>query len=255
MLSAKEFIEKHRKEITNDLPVELFKGFFVYPIKMKDYVDFSISSSVLKIEKEKEKDPKIISMSYLEYLIYLMVKEEQSNEPPIVQYLLYNIVSLLSNKKDIDIKYGKDKNSKFFISIDGYLIYKKEFDILRSFIMYQNIPSYKDEYINPELKAELEKAEEIKNRGKKMCDIEKQEMAVVIGSSLTLEEVRELTIRKFMIALELIDKKMHYIIAKTAELSGFVEFKSEIIHYLVEDNKDVENSLIDYAQFKNKISI
>ena len=62
-----------------------------------------------------------------------------------------------------------------------------------------------------------------------------------------------MTIRKFDIALELIDKKLHYTIAKQASLSGFVEFKQEITHYLIEDNKGIDDSVVDYSQFKNKL--
>ena len=101
---------------------------------------------------------------------------------------------------------------------------------------------------------DLKKADEIRNKGKTPSDIEKQEMAVVIGSSLTLEDVKNMTIRKFYIALELIDKKLHYTIAKQASLSGFVEFKQEITHYLIEDNRGIEDSVIDYSQFKDKLN-
>ncbi len=63
-----------------------------------------------------------------------------------------------------------------------------------------------------------------------------------------------MTIRKFFIALEMIDKKLHYTILKQASLSGFVEFKQEITHYLVEDNRSIGDSVVDYSQFQNKIN-
>lgn len=244
----------YQQELLNDEPVELFPGLLIHPVKMKNYILFLLSSSVLKIKKNQTNDPKIISMSYLEYLIHLIEKKDTVQESEMIKSMLCMIFDLVLAKENVDIRYGRRKN-KLYISIDNVELNKKDFDKLRYFILYQNIPDYSEEYINPELEKELELANKIRNRGKKPCDIEKQEMAVVIGSSLTLEDVKELTIRKFFIALEMIDKKMNYVMQKTASLSGFVEFKEEITHYLIEKEHTLNDEVIDYEQFKNKISV
>lgn len=244
----------YNQEILNDEPVELFPNLIIYPIIMKSYILFLLTSSILKIEKNKVNDPKIISMSYLDYLIYLIEGNSQDYNPDILKSLLCMLIDLVTKTENSQISYRKIKG-KTHIIINGVELNKGEFDKLRYFILYQNIPDYKEEYINPELEKELELANEIKNRGKTPCSIEKQEMAVVIGSSLTLEDVRNLTIRKFFIALEMIDKKMNYVMQKTASLSGFVEFKEEITHYLIEKKHTINDDVIDYQQFKNKISV
>ena len=250
--SNKDFIE-FNENILNDEPVELFPNLFIYPVQMKNYIKFLVNSSVFKIEKNKIKDPKIISMSYLEYLIHL-IESQDKKESTVVTYMLYNIISLILRDENVDISYKKEKNKYYFI-INNVKLNKDDFEKLRYFVLYQNIPDYKEEYINPDLENDLALADEIRNRGKHPCSIEKEEMAVVISSSLTLNDVRELTIRKFFIALEMINKKMEYIMLKTASLSGFVEFKEEILHYLVEKDTSLEDSVIDYQQFKNKISV
>lgn len=251
-----DLLLQYNSEFLNDEPVELFDGIIIYPVIMHDYIKFSLSSSVLKINKNDTNDPKIISMSYLDYLIYLIREEnKESNEESVrlISNLLVMLISLVLREDNPEIGYGTDEKGKNYIKINGVLLYKKEFEKMRYFILYQNIPDYSEKYINPELEKDLRKAEEIRNRGKKPCDIEKQEMAVVIGSSLTLEDVKKMTIRKFYIALEMIDKKLSYTMLKTAELSGFVTFKEEIVHYLVE-KEDNEYNVIDYDQFKNQIN-
>lgn len=256
MIDNEEYIQ-YKQNFINDEPVELFDGLLVYPVLMKNYIEFSLCSNILKMNKNNCRDPKIISMSYLEYIIYLLIEEDirvGKGNPNIIEIFLLRIISLVTRDENVKVRYGVDTKNKPFLYINNIKLYKKDFDYLRRFIMVQNIPDYKEEYINPELEEDLKKAEEIRNRDKKMCDIEKQMIAVVIGSSLTLEDVKNMTIRKFFIALEMIDKKMHYIMAKTASLSGFVEFKEEINHYLIEKNKDISDNIIDYTQFKNKIN-
>lgn len=247
----------YRQQVLNDEPVELFDGLTLYPVKMRDYITFNVCSSILKMNKNATNDPKVISMSYLDYILYLAQKDEEEKEPGrpnLTELFLQELFLLVTNKDGMSFGYGVDEKKKSFIEIDGVRLYKKEFEKFRKFVLCQNIPDYKEEYINPELAEDLKKADEIRNKGKTPSDIEKQEMAVVIGSSLTLEDVKNMTIRKFHIALELIDKKLHYTIAKQASLSGFFEFKQEITHYLIEDNRGIEDSVIDYSQFKDKLN-
>lgn len=251
-----DFLLPYKSELINDEPIEIFDDLFIHPIKMRDYIRFSISSSVLKINKNESNDPKIISMSYLDYLIYLMRTEQPVGKYGlnVTESLLGMIMALVTQDEKINIEYGTNEKKKSYLIIGKTKLYKKEFEKLRKLILLQNIPDYEETYINPELAKDLEKAEKIRNKGRVPCDIEKQEMAVVIGSSLTLEDVKNLSIRKFFIALELIDKKLHYTMAKTASLSGFVEFKSDIVHYLIENESSMEDKVIDYSQFKNKIN-
>ena len=71
----------YRQAVINDEPVELFDGLVLHPVKMRDYITFNVCSSILKINKNSTNDPKVISMSYLDYIIYLMQMEEREKEP------------------------------------------------------------------------------------------------------------------------------------------------------------------------------
>ena len=47
---------------------------------------------------------------------------------------------------------------------------------------------------------------------------------------------------------------LHYKIMKTASMSGFVEFKQPITHYLYEPEEDIMSSMMDSDALKNKIN-
>ena len=53
----------------------------------------------------------------------------------------------------------------------------------------------------------------------------------------------------------MIDKKLHYEIYKTASMSGMVEFKTEIEHYLSEtDTIGIEDRVIDVGTLSSKFN-
>lgn len=242
----------YEQEFTLDDPVVL-NNLIIYPIKMDRYFLFNISVSIFLLKKNSFNDPKIITMSYLEFLIYLLRKEDENSKA--CSGMLYCIISLCLRKDNIKIHYGVEGNNKYFLSIDGVKLYKEEFDTFRKIIICQNLPNYDDSYINPELEKELKEVERLKAGNAVRCSIEKQMVSVTIRTSLNWDEVKNLTVRKFHIILEMIDKEMLYVIYKTASLSGFVTFKQEINHYLLEDNSNsIDNKVVDYNQLQNKIN-
>lgn len=245
-------LNKYEQELTNDEPIN-FNGLLIYPVTVRDYFKFMAFSNILCIDKNSIPDPNIISMSYLDFLIYLMTQTgEESNS---YSYAFYELLKMCLRKDDFNIYYGKDENKKIFLKIDDTKIFKKDFNELKDIIMHQNIPDYKEEDINPDLKKDLEEKRRLENKGKKTVSIEKQIMAIVISSSLTFEDVLNLTIRKFYIVLEMIDKKLHYEIYKTASMSGMVEFKTEIEHYLSEtDTIGIEDRVIDVGTLSSKFN-
>lgn len=58
--------------------------------------------------------------------------------------------------RDEIIKFKDLGSNKHSIIVDGVEINKDDFDILRKIVPYQNMPDYDDEYIDPDLKADLE---------------------------------------------------------------------------------------------------
>lgn len=239
----------YEKQFTFDEPINIF-GLDLFPVSVDKYYEFNMNCNILKINKNKSPDVKIIKMSYLEYIINEISKDGEESE--ILSSMFFIIFSLCLNMEEIDIRYYYDNNNKIILSINGNEIKSKEFDIIREIIMCQNIPSYSDEYIDPELEAELKEVARIKRKNTKSCSIEKRIISVSMGLNTSVESIKRMTLRKFLISLEMIDKKMHYIMMKTASMSGMVEFKSPIIHYLMEE-EDMGQQVVDYDVVRDKI--
>ena len=133
----------------------------------------------------------------------------------------------------------KNENNKKNLCIYNTEINKNDFDILREVAMYQNLPSWDNtEFLDQNLKAELEERDKILNKGHIPPTLEKQ-MSVIVakGCDYTFEELKELSLRKLSLVLGDIDKLIHYQIYKTASMSGMVTFKTDIEHYLYSNKK------------------
>jgi hypothetical protein len=225
------------------------KIFYITPIYMNNYLQFFSSIGCLTIEKNKISDPKIISMSYLDFLFYLIENDE--NRETYGQMFL-NIIKLSLNIEEKNMRYIKNEKGKITLKLNDVEFNKKDFDELRRIICYQNMPDYNDEYIDPELEEALKEVEKLQNKNQGICTLEDQKICVSISSPYKLEDINKLTIRKFVKILKKIDAKLHYQIYKTGECSGMISFKTPLNHWMYE--KDARfDSLISYDSFKEKM--
>lgn len=115
-------------------------------------------------------------------------------------------------------------------------------------------PDYTDEYINPDLAQALKDEEELKNKHKaKLGSIEDQIICALISTSMNIEQISNLTIRKFTKILQRIDFKMHYEIYLQASMSGFTTFKKEPDHWMSEIVRDKFAGTTEYDKLESKI--
>ena len=85
---------EHIKELYFDEPIP-YKELLIYPVTMKDYLEFHLAVSCLLIDKNSIPDVNIISMSYLRFLYY----QSLENKEPYI----YMIKVLLCLVLHIDI--------------------------------------------------------------------------------------------------------------------------------------------------------
>lgn len=246
-------VKQYEKEFAFDDPIP-YKDLLIYPISMYNYIEFFIAVNCLMIDKNKIPNPKIISMSYLDYLFYL-IENDINGE---LYFRLLIEIFMLCFKVDVqDLRLFKDENNKAKFSIKNEIFDKDDFDIIKNIILNQNIINYDDTYIDPQVEKALRDAEEFINKHKKKIgSLEDQIICVLISTSLNMEEIKNLTIRKFSKILERVDYKLHYEIYKTASMSGFVTFKEEIDHWMsdLSQQDKYAGSFIEYGQFQNKIN-
>lgn len=244
----------YEKQFTWDEPIE-YKDLLIYPVSMYDYIDFFMAINCLLIKKNQIPDPKVISMSYLDFLIYLI---ESSPEGQIYALMLMKVFEICLKINSETITYRKNNNEKAKLVIQykdkNLIIDNEDFDFIKDIICHQNVPYYDDSYIDPELERALRETEELKNKNaKKKGSLEDQIVCVMISTSLKEKEIKDLSIRKFTKILERVDYKLHYEIYKQASMSGMVEFKSEIDHWMSDLTPDRLGNVVEFDQLKEKM--
>ena len=254
MSIKEEIFNRYSEELTFDEPIE-YEGLLLYPVSIKKITKFLQASSILRIQKEYIPDKEIIKMSYLKYLITSIRKEKEEFEQSITLDLLALCFMIVLRIEEISIRYYTEDN-KSGILINDVEIDDTKFDYLRKIILYQNIPNYDDELINPDLKKDMELADKLKNGNSDSVDMEHQISNLIIGTGMNMEDVKNLSIRKFYIIAEMLDSRIHYSIYKQASVSGFVEFKKPITHYLKKENNDLlENKVTTVDTLRNNMNI
>lgn len=250
-----EFEKRYEVQLTFDEPIK-FAGFQLHPIPIKRYFDFLFSSNILTIKKDRISDAKIISMSYMEYICFLLFQEKDLNiseRPHITQ--LYVLLKLVLQDEIKDLTIMPDKHGKNCISLNGHIFGHKEFDEFKDIILFQNLPSYTGIELNPILEEEIKTADRLRSGNAEMASLEKQMLSLTVGTGYTLNDIKELTIRKFFLLEKQKDKEISYKINKSASMSGFVKFEGIIPHYLEEDTGDpLQDKLISYQSLKAKMN-
>lgn len=158
-----------------------------------------------------------------------------------------------------DIYSIKDNGRIKKFCIGEYECSPKDFDELIGIICHMNILGYDDdEYIDPDLKAELDLKRKLQNQDFQSPTLEKQIGAVSISTGILPDIIKEeFTIRRLSFFLKLVDSSKMYYAMKQGEFSGMVSFKKEPEHWIYSaDNfgRDVTKELKTLDQFKEKMS-
>lgn len=212
---------------TFDKPVP-YKNLLIYPVKVKDYYEFSFYMNSLMLEKNSIKDnPELairaISMSYFQYMVEIADEENK------LLYLFDGLLRLVLDKRDAVIRFGfLDKNKPFF-SIDGEIYTSSDFDEIRLIISEQNMVSLPDFKIQKQVRETMEEARRFKQKvsNSKLASFEEQLMAISLYWGMELEKVYEMPIRKFFMAIKRANQMIMSNIYLTASMSGFVTFKNK----------------------------
>lgn len=220
-----------------DRPVP-YKTLQIYPALVSDYLYFHFFIGCLTLDKNSIPDPKIISMTYLEYIYFSSTEEENW------LFKFDALMKIVTRKPELKITYGYNENRKPIFTIDNMVFDSNDFEEIKKIIVSQNLIEHlvPDETISKEVRDKLEEAQRFRDRknGYKMASLEDQLICVLISTPLKLEDIYNLTIRKFTKIIQRVDQKLHYEIYMTAAVSGFVEFKNKDVlkHWMADTSKD-----------------
>lgn len=207
-----------------------YKSLMIHPIRIQDYYEFLFCIPCLMLEKNSIKDPqmaiKAISMSYLQYMY-----EVSSRENNYIQLFDGLLRLVLRIKEEKTIKYEYDKNGSPYFMIDDIKYYSEDFDEIRKIISEQNMIDLPDERIQKNVRDSLEEARRFKQKlnKNKVASFEEQMMALATYTGWSLDEIYNMTYRKFVLAIRRANQIIMSNIYLTASMSGFVSFKDKSV--------------------------
>lgn len=231
----------------------------LYPIKMKNIIEFQQYQMALTLRKDAIfQDKQIIKMGYLEFIKYACRNDElaQKYNIPLLPFYYDFIIGVLQLAcgEDVEIKYN---TSTLDFSINDFLVTDEVFDDLRKIIIIQNDIDFDiDEFMNIDTVKALEKAREFEaKKNKEKADIEDYIDSIIIGLKVTEEYVSNLTIRKFWRYIKRINKHEEYEACRSGQMSGMVTFKEPIQHWMtsIEVTDKYENLKTDEEELRSKI--
>lgn len=251
------------------VPYKLMCGQYIniYPIKVEDWGFFENCIDILRHEKNEINDPRIVMMSYLDYIIELIETEKSENDNSVIEMKLSAIISASLKEDHISIEKNNGKNvlailndtgnldeyGKPIYTIKSYLI-AKEFDELRKIIMYQNIYDYDDTYLDPEIRDAIQRFNKLKNKDQVSPTLERQKVFVISKTGMSMEKINNMTYRTFSQVYKLNVKEDLYLSRYILKASEKYVIKEDIVHPLYEKEKTaLEEIFVDADSFKNKL--
>lgn len=232
----------------------------LYPVTMKDILSFQPLSQSITVRKNSTfREKAVIKMTYMDFLIYCLGKEdleEQYKIPGLAHYYIFALQLLKLCCPDAKISIS-EQNGYFIVNDE--LVTPHIFDDLRRIIIFQNDIDFDiDEFLNYDTEQRLLKAQRDNaiNANKKAVNIEDYIDSLVIAMKIDEQQIKNMTIRKFWRYIKRYQLYENYNIMKTGECSGMVSFKEPIEYWMTGLNEDDKYSSLksDEQYVKNKIN-
>lgn len=136
-----------------------------------------------------------------------------------------------------------DNNKKECIQVGDTIINKNDFNLLRQLVLFQNFPDYFDDsWVDPEIKKDHDEKIRIEQQKNDVhASIEKKVICLSISTNYKPDEIYNMSIRRFTMALSAVDDLINYKIMKQSVSSGFVSLPKgkTIEHWIYKPNKDL----------------
>ena len=240
----------HINSFVFDEPYE-YMGLKFHPIRLREYQLFINAIDCLLIDKNSIPDAKIISMSYMDYLL-LSSNEENNN--------IEKLFVLLSICLKIDFEEIKivNEDGKIFLALSDIKINSDNFDDIKKIILEQNSIDVPDYSIQKEIRDRIEEGKRMSSKaGTKMASFEDQIVSLSVATGIPMEQIYDMTYRKFLKSISRTDLLIHYKIYLQSSLSGMVTFKSTdfIKHWLTQiKGSSDSDGLVDLDAMKDKMN-
>lgn len=242
---------KYANNFTFDEPCD-YKGIKIYPIKLRDYLFFNFVVECLLIDKNSIPDVEVISMSYLDFIVS---KADDNNKN--IEKLL-SLLYLCTKTSIESIKIYRDEKKHVHIYMSGVDISSSDFDEIKDIIIEQNLIEIPDFTIQKEIRDKIDEGKKIRSRmnNHKFASLEDQIISLSMASGVSMEQIYEMTYRKFVKSISRMDLLIHYKIYLQSSLSGMVEFKDKsfIKHWLREIESNENRDMVEVDTMKRKMN-
>lgn len=219
----------------------------ITPISVYDSEVFLSSCDILQIDKNALNSVEIIQMSYLDFLLKVMLPTDQSG---LMLDKFCNILKLCLGMPDWKIKLNEKKKISILAPDDSFEITGKQFDDIKRIILYQNIPHYDDTYIDPDLKKMMGEVDRLKSQGISTPSLERRMAIITSHCGIDKQTLMQYTMRSLQLLFE--------------ECAGEVEFTTlrpimlyagkakELEHWIYKKKKDRLDGYITSVESYNK---
>lgn len=226
----------------------------IYPIELIDSELFLASCDILVINKNATPSVEIIQMSYLEFLVREVLKEEVNRAK--LQILLKYCLHLEKPRIVID-------GNKYLIADDeaDVLINSRQFEDIRRIIMYQNVLHYDDSYVDSDLKKAMEETDALKHTGTELPSVERKMAIITAHCGMPKSEQLKMTYRSHCLLFEEVSGEVEFSTARLMVFlanmfSGKKGKPQEIDHWIYRKKKDkFEGYVTELNQHTQKFGI
>lgn len=275
MDNIETYVEKYR---TFDEPVP-FKNILIYPVKVKDYYRFMSSIDILKIDKNKIPDVRVIQMSYLTFILGIIIESNEYRDMFIEILELcfhlgqdekcYNnkfshkeILYAKIDDKEVYFINGYDVNIEFdgrnsVLNIGKSKIYAQDFDDVIDIICFLNFNDYDNEEMSDDFKKLLEEYRRLKNRNIKPPTLEAQLIAIMAQNGMTKQQLMNETMYTVRGMIDSIVGCVDYQIQHNYRANAMTDKKlPDIEHWLIKSNKGKYDDMFsDLDSFKKNFEL
>lgn len=225
----------------------------ITPVSLDNSMIFTSSYGILDIDKNLSTEVEVIQMSYLQFLADRII--------PSVEHARQQLVNLCLLCLGFELPYimADEKNKPVlmdFAKKDGedepylrHIVTAKEFDDIKRIILYQNLPNFDDEYINPELKANMEEYDRLKSKNVIQPTLERRMAIIAAHTGISNVEQRSMTLRAHSALFAEVVGEVEYMTTKPISLYAG---KSENVQWIFQKVKGKYDEYITSVEKFNK---
>ena len=204
---------------------------YIKPIELIDSEIFMSSIDLFMIDKNSSPSVEIIQMSYLDFVLKILLPSDDSN-----RIKLTNILYLSLGFEAPVIK--QDENGKLLIyDVKADVsINSKQFEEIRRIILYQNIPHFDDSYVNPEIKEVMAEMDSIKNKDVEIPSLERKIGIITAHCGLPKREQMLMTYRSHTILFEEVCGEVEF--TTTRPIALYAGKDKELDHWVYKKKKN-----------------